>query len=128
MPLRAPAPANFHVIHLDLAREPGHPEGSVRDRYTLVLPLEADGRIDQDYCHRFPDLCTVVRLSEDGGVRRGLIRREADKTWVFDYGDAVEGDETGFRFGQERFTPGEYVSIERDGVQHPYRVISLQPV
>lgn len=127
MTLHAVASAQLHIIHLDLAREPGHPEGSVRDRYTLVLPLKTDGRIDEAYCRGVPDLCTVARLSEDGGIKRGLIRREPDKTWVFDYGDAVEGAETGFRFSQEHFTPGEYVSIERDGVQHPYRVISLQP-
>lgn len=117
----------FHVIHLDLAREPGHPQGSTHDYYTLVLPLHADGRIDAAECKAYPDLCAVTRVSEDSGVKRGLIRREG-QTWVFDYGDAVEEQDTGFRFDDERFVPGEYVSVQRDGRQHPYRVISLRPL
>ena len=121
-------PRLFQLIHLDLAREPGHPEGSTQERYTLVLPLLADGRIDQTTCRAFPDLCTVARVAEDGGILRGLVHRDADGTWTFDYGDAVETAETGFRFGDEHFKPGEYVTIVRDGVEHPYRVISLQPI
>ena len=118
---------NFQVIHLSLAREAGHPEGSTRDYYTLVLPLDAEGRIDAADCKACPDLCAVSRVSEDGGIKRGLIRREG-QTWVFDYGDAVEEQDTGFRFDDERFVPGEYVSVQRDGLQHPYRVISLRPL
>ncbi|MGZ3272510.1 MAG: hypothetical protein ACXU82_04250 [Caulobacteraceae bacterium] len=123
-----PAHEVFRIIHLDLAREPGHPEGSAQDRYTLVLPLDKDGRIDLDYCRSFPDLCRVAHASFPGGVHRGLIRRETDGTWTFDYGDADAEDEAGFRFSDERFTPGEYVSVIRHGVAHPYKVISLQPM
>ena len=124
----APAHHVFKVIHLDLAREPGHPEGSAADRYTLVLPLDDDDRIDSDYCRSFPDLCRVAHVSLGGGIHRGLIRCDAEGTWVFDYGDADAEDEAGFRFSPERFTPGEYVSVIRDGRAHPYRVISLQPL
>ena len=116
----------FRIIHLDLAREPGHPQGSIEDRYTLILPLDADGRIDADYCRQFPDLCRVSHSSPDGGVHRGLVRREADETWTFDYGDADRTVEMGFRLEQERFVPGEYVSVVRNGQEHPYRVVSLQ--
>lgn len=123
-----PAHDVFRIIHLDLAREPGHPEGSAQDRYTLVLPLDKDGRIDPDYCRSFPDLCRVAHASIPGGVHRGLIRRETDGTWLFDYGDADSSDEAGFRFSDERFAPGEYVSVIRDGKAHPYKVISLQPL
>ena len=42
--------------------------------------------------------------------------------------DLVPEDEAGFRFSDERFAPGEYVSVIRDGKAHPYRVISLQPL
>jgi hypothetical protein len=118
----------FKIIHLDLAREPGHPEGSVEDRYTLVLPLDQEGRIDTDYCRSFPDLCRVAHVSFQGGVHRGMVRRESDGTWAFDYGDADSEDEAGFRFSHERFAPGEYVSVIRHGQAHPYKVISLQPL
>jgi hypothetical protein len=116
----------FRIVHLDLAREPGHPSGSIEDRYTLVLPLDEQGRIDVDYCRKFPELCRVAHSSLEGGVHRGLVRQEADGTWVFDYGDADRTIETGFRLDQERFVPGEYVSIVRNGQEHPYRVVSLQ--
>jgi hypothetical protein len=123
-----PAHHVFKIVHLDLAREPGHPEGSAQDRYTLVLPLDEDGRIDPGYCQSFPDLCRVTHVSIQGGVHRGLIRHEPDGAWSFDYGDADAEDEAGFRFSDERFTPGEYVSVIREGQAHPYKVISLQPL
>lgn len=124
----SPAHDVFKIIHLDLAREPGHPEGSVQDRYTLVLPLDEEGYIDADCCRSFPDLCRVAHASFRGGVHRGMVRCESDGTWRFDYGDADAEDEAGFRFSQERFTPGEYVSVVRGGQSHPYKVISLQPL
>lgn len=120
------APDVFRIIHLDLAREAGHPQGSAQDRYTLVLPLDSEGRIDQAFCREFPDFCRVAHASPEGGIHRGLVRRDSDGTWSFDYGDADMTVETGFRLGQERFAPGEYVSIVRDGQPHTYRVISLQ--
>jgi hypothetical protein len=123
-----PAQNVFKIIHLDLAREPGHPQGSAEDRYTLVLPLDEEGYIDPDYCRSFPDLCRVAHASLRDGVHRGLVRREEDGTWTFDYGDADSQDEAGFRFSHERFTPGEYVSVIRHGQAHPYKVISIQPV
>jgi len=67
-------------------------------------------------------------VSFRSGVHRGLVRRDPDGTWTFDYGDADAEDEAGFRFSHERFTPGEYVSVIRDGQAHPYKVISLQPL
>jgi hypothetical protein len=118
----------FKIIHLDLAREPGHPQGSAEDRYTLVLPLDQEGYIDTDYSRSFPDLCRVAHASFRGGVHRGLVRCESDGTWAFDYGDADAEEEAGFRFSHERFAPGEYVSVIRDGQAHPYKVISLQPL
>lgn len=68
----------------------------------------------------------MAHVSIRGGVHRGLVRCEQDGTWMFDYGDADTGDEAGFRFSDERFAPGEYVSVIRDGQAHPYKVISLQ--
>lgn len=126
MPAAEAIPDVFRIIHLDLAREPGHPNGSPEDRYTLVLPLDANARIDLDYCRQFPDLCRVAHASPEDGIHRGLVRPEANGAWTFDYGDADHESEVGFRLGDEQFVPGEYVSVVRDGEAHPYRVISLQ--
>lgn len=108
-----------------MAREPGHPQGSTEDRYTLVLPLGPEGRIDADYCRDFPDFCRVAHASSGGGIHRGLLWRDSDGAWVFDYGDADDVSAIGFRFERERFMPGEYVSVIRNGRVHPYRAMSL---
>jgi hypothetical protein len=121
-------PEHFHVVHLDLAREPGHPDGSALDRYTLLLPLAADGRIIESEARAHPDDCRVSHASGQADIKRGLIRRDSDGAWIFDFGDAEGEPEVGFRFSQERFSPGEYISIQRGKDQHTYRVVSLQPL
>ncbi len=129
--MNVPAPAtpdHFYVVHLDLAREPGHPEGSLEDRYTLLLPLTADGSILKAEARAHPDFCRVSRAYAQDEVKRGLIVHESDGTWVFDFGDAEREPEVAFRFSKERFIPGEYVSIQRGDDQHTYRVVSLQPL
>ena len=44
-PAEPDIPDHFQVVHLDLAEEPGRPDGAASDRYTLLLPLGPDGRI-----------------------------------------------------------------------------------
>ncbi len=118
-------PGGFRLIHLDLARERGHPEGSARDGYVLVLPLLPDGRIDEAVAHAHAEALRVGRVVGGEPVMSGTIRREPGGRWVFDYGVEVE---TPFRLSQERLQPGEYVSIRRGEDEHTYRVISLQPI
>ena len=118
----------FRLIRLDLAREPGHPQGSRLDRYALVLPLLPDGRIDRGECQAHPEFCRVTRRSAQGEEAHGLIHRDADGAWIFDYGQAGPGPDVVFRLTEERFAPGEYVSVRRDDGEHAYRVISLQPL
>jgi len=50
--------------------------------------------------------------------------------WSFDYDERQEfDDELGFRLGEERFVPGEYISIrEGDGTMHTFQVISVRPL
>jgi hypothetical protein len=122
------APDHFHIVHLDLAREPGHPDGSAQDRYTLLLPLAADGRIIVPEARAHSDYCRVSHACGQDDIKRGWIRRGDDGAWVFDFGDAEGEPEIGFRLAQEQFNPGEYVSILRGAHEHTYRVVSLQPV
>ena len=124
-PADADIPDHFQVVHLDLAREPGHADGSAGDRYTLLLPLGEDGRILEAQARRHPDYCRVSRMDPQGGVMRGLMRPGPGRNWRFDFG---ETEEAGFRFGEERFIPGEHVTVLRDKRQHTYKVIGLQPL
>jgi hypothetical protein len=124
-PADSEIPDHFQVVHLDLAREPDHPIGSAEDRYTLLLPLGPDGRILEAQARRHPDYCRVSRMDPAGAVVRGLMRPGPGRDWRFDFGEA---EEAGFRFSEQRFSPGEYVAVLRGGDPHTYRVIALQPL
>jgi hypothetical protein len=124
-PADSDIPDHFQVVHLDLARGPGHPADAADDRYTLLLPLGPDGRILEGEARRHPHYCRVSRIDPEGGIVRGLMRPGPDHDWRFDFG---ETEEAGFRFGEERFAPGEYVIVRRGRDQRTYQVIALQPL
>ena len=116
-------------IKLELAREPGHPEGSSEHGYDLHLPIDADGRIDAAAWRRQKKLCRVRKFSPGAEDRRGLILHGPGGRWLFDYTDeTVRDDEHAFNFQEERFVVGEYVSIrENDGVMHTFKVVAVRP-
>lgn len=122
-PAESDIPDHFQVVHLDLAPEPGQAEGAANDRYTLLLPLGPDGRILESEARLHPDYCRVSRMDPDGGIVRGLARPGPDHDWRFDFG---ETEESGCRFAEERFAPGQYVTVLRGREQHTYKVIVLQ--
>lgn len=117
-----------HIV-LELAREPGHPAGDARHAYHLDVPLDTDGRIDAAGWRQQRDLYQVRRLRPGEAEARGAILHGPGGRWTFDYTDeSSRDDETGFRFGDERFVVGEYVSIrEDDGKMHTFRVVSVEP-
>jgi hypothetical protein len=116
-------------IIMDLAREPGHPHGDARHGYLMHLPLTEAGRIDEEQFEQRRNVCTVRRFRPDETPRDGKVSRSRSGEWSIDYDDRQEfDDEHGFRLGEERFVPGEYVSIrEDDGVMHTFQVISVRP-
>lgn len=121
--------ATLYRIELELAREPGHPEGDYQHSYRLYFPLTPEGHIDPSAYQDMPGWCRVVRRRPGEEEARGTVVRSPDDGWVFDY---VEGtstdDEMGFRLSEERFVVGEYVSIrEDDGKMHVFRVVSVRP-
>lgn len=120
-----PLPENFKRIRLELAREPGHPEGEPQAGYQFVAPLSADGRIDADLWRAHRGACRVVRFRPDEVADIGhLVRRGGG--WAFHYDiDGDEEDEAGFRFADHVFSPGEYVSIREDTGMHTFRVANV---
>ena len=56
----------------------------------------------------------------------GHLIRTHSGAWAFHY-DAQGGkpDETGYRFADEKFAIGEYVSVMENGKPHVYKVISV---
>lgn len=115
--------AQANHIRLTLAREPGHPYGDVGTGYDIVAFLDADGRLDLTACRDHADQCRVRRFEDDDTLATGRLRHTVGDRWLLDFDAADAEDATGFRLGDERFVPGEYVSIiARDGIAHTYVV------
>lgn len=119
---------DFYHIRLEMAREPGHPAGASDEGYDIVAPLDADGRLDAVAWRVNPGRCYARRFSNGQTEARGRLRHE-DRRWIIDLDPGDAEDAVGYRFGEERFTPGEYVSLTLpDGDQHTYAVVAVQPV
>jgi hypothetical protein len=124
--LNASLPAQFRRIRIELAREPGHPEGDAGVAYVLVAPLNANDRIDAKLWRDHRDACRIVRLRPGEGDRHGHLVHRQGGGWAFHYEtDANMPDEVGFHFADERFVSSEYVSIKQAGKMHTYRVASV---
>lgn len=118
----------FSHVQLELARQPDHPLGDRNHIYHLYLPLEGDGRIDVVQFRKHRAKCRVRRFRPGEKEARGQIVHGPGGRFLFSYSDTdAEGAEIGVRLGQERFVPGEYISIrEDDGRTHTFQVISVR--
>ena len=123
-------PANFRSIRLELAREPRHPEGDSHIGYTVVAPLEKDGRLDIEAARAYGQACRVVRFHATREHEEGYLRRRPGGSWAFhyDFDDGAEDDDPAYRLGDHRFVYGEYVTIHEDEGEHTYRVVSVEPL
>jgi hypothetical protein len=118
-------PPQFRQFRLALAREPGHPEGDAEVAYIIVAPLDPEDRIDANLWREHREACRVVRQRPDEQDQHGHLVHRPGGSWGFHYNGRVnQPDEVGYHFGDERFTVGEYVSINERGKMHTYRVTS----
>ena len=124
--LNSSLPPHFRQIRLTLAREPGHPEGDAGVAYTIIAPLDPDGRIDAKLWKQHREACRIARLRPNNEGEWGHLVHRSGGSWVFHY-DSVNNlpDDVGYHFADERFVTGEYVSINEDGKMHTYRVASV---
>ncbi|MFA6156815.1 hypothetical protein [Mesorhizobium sp.] len=118
--------AKFRHVRLELARERGHPLGDSKEGYDILMPLEDDGRVDAAEWKPHQAACRVRRFRAGEDDRIGRLRRKPGGQWYFDYEQGDQDDEPGFRFGEERFLTGEYVSLTSQGTMHTYRVTSVE--
>jgi hypothetical protein len=122
-------PHSFRKIRLELAREPDHPEGDNRFSYILIAPLDAASRIDHETWKHHREASRVVRQRPGEPDASGHLIRTQNGGWAFHYdSQGSRPDETGYRFADEKFATGEYVSIKEDGKMHVYRVVSIERV
>lgn len=111
-----------------LARNPGteYVDGDDRRGYTLIAPIDADGRLDEDAFRQMREACTVRRFAPDEDAQEGRLSRRGDN-WYFDYAVGTDDDEAVYRLGEHRFGLGEYVSIaDDDGRLLAYKVTEIQ--
>ncbi len=114
-------------ITLELARNPGVPEGDHGWRYEFRAPLDPEGYFDAKEWTRVKHFCTVKRFKSDELLETGLLCRTSGGRFYFSYRPGEEDDEPVFRFADHRFTPGEYLSVtEHDAVTRTFRVAAVR--
>jgi hypothetical protein len=124
--LNTSLPAQFRQVRIELAREPGHPEGNADVAYVIIAPLNADDRIDAILWREHREACRIARLRPDRPDDHGHLVHLQSGGWAFHYDTGANiPDEVGFHFADERFVSGEYVSINEGGKMHTYRVASI---
>lgn len=115
-------------VRLELARDHDHPEGSRGRGYDFIAPLDNHGHIVEADWRKQRLRCRVKRFWAGEPDQVGHIVKKRGGRWAFHYdihGDP-ESDESGYRFGEHAFKPGEYVSIlEHDGVLRTFKVMSV---
>lgn len=111
-------------IRLELARDHDHPDGSNAIGYEFAAPLTDQGKIDPDEWRRLRDNCRVRRFRPGEADDIGHLIRKPGGSWAFHYDidSDEEDDESGYRFGDHAFKPGEYVSIREDEGLRTFRV------
>jgi hypothetical protein len=110
-------------VRLHLAREPEHPEGNAQHGYDILMPLKDDGRIDSRTYHAHAQACRVRRFRPGEEDAIGRLEYEPGGVWTIRYGGDGADPEVGYRFRDERFVPGEYVSIQGDDDRtHTFKV------
>ena len=122
-------PHAFRKIRLELARERGHPDGDNTIAYILIAPLDTASRIEPETWKDHREASRVVRKRPGEPDQAGHLIRTHNGAWAFHY-DAQGGkaDETGYRFADEEFATGEYVSIVENGKPHVYKVVSVERI
>ena len=117
---------NFRAVRLLLAREKDHPAGEHEVGYDILVPLDENGQLISAEWKSHQEACRVRRFHSGEDDRIGRLRRKPGGQWYFDYAEGERDDEIGFRFGEERFVTGKYVSIASDGAQHTYQIARVE--
>ncbi|MGI9387701.1 MAG: hypothetical protein ACR2OX_09750 [Methyloligellaceae bacterium] len=122
---------SLNKIRLELARDHDFPDGSRERGYEFTASLGADGRIDRAEWAAGRDRCRVRRFWAGENDEVGHLILKPSGSWAFHYDllGEPDDDETGYRFGDHVFRPGEYVSIrEHDDVLRTFKVVAVQPL
>lgn len=118
----------FQIV-MRLARNPGYPDGDDQQGYTIIAPLDREGRLNVEEWRDNREACTVIRFKP--GEERDADGRLSHNGshWFFHYDEVQEGeDEPVHRLQEHRLDLGDYVTIhESDGNAFTYRITQVQP-
>lgn len=119
--------SNLKRVRLELARTSEYPEGNSGHGYEFIAPINNGGHIDPDEWKKHREHCRVTRFADDE-TQTGMLRH-VGRGWRFDYNDTIrDDDEPFFKLDRHTLKPGAYVSItEHDGIQRPFKVVSVTP-
>jgi hypothetical protein len=118
-------PSQFRRIHLELAVARGDGEGDMGAAYTIIAPLDQNGRIDPMLWRNFCDACRVARSRPGEDDFLGHLVYHLGGGWAVRYDWKPNMREIGFHLADERFLAGEHVSINENGKTLTYRVVSV---
>lgn len=113
------------TVRLELARNPGFPDGAVDCGYEIRVPVDGDDRIDLPAFRKNTKACTVRRFwrGEDEQTGEVIHGRHG---WAFSYGPGDEDDEPLYRLDSHALRVGEYVTIrEYDGPTYTFRIAAM---
>jgi hypothetical protein len=120
---------NFKRIRLELARDHDFPEGSSRHGYEIVAPLDEGGKLDASEWKHHREKCRVRRFWGSDEPELGHLIRKPGGQWALHYDIHGDPDQTGYRFGEESFVLGEYVSIrDEDDDVRAFRVVRIDDI
>jgi len=120
--------ADFYHIRLEAARGPDAPAGDPGEGYDIVAPLDGEGRLDVAGWGAEPGRAYARRFNDGHAEAKGRLRHES-RRWIIDLDPGEADDAVGFRFGEERFVPGEYVSVTlAGGDQRTFVVAAVKPL
>lgn len=104
-------------IRLELARNPGFPEGSALRGYEFVAPLTPDGHIDAT-AWRAPETrakCRVRRFWDGEPDRDGELIHTRKREWAFSYAPGEDDDEAFAKLDRHLVKLGEYLTVREPG-------------
>lgn len=116
----------MRTIRLEMARNPGHPDGDSACGYEIRVPLDANGHIDVEAFRRDRKACTVRRFWRGEDEKLGELHHTRHGTWAFSYEPGEEDDEPLFRLDTHTLRQGEYVTVrEHDGEAVTFRIVRV---
>ena len=116
-------------IRLELAVNPGFPEGDALCGYEFEAPLNSAGLIDrEEWCsnqERYP----VKRFWRNEPDKSGRLVSTSEHSWHFRYSDLDYPDEPTFQFYRESFSVGGFVSLrDHSKEMRLFRIVSVDAI